>query len=113
MTTQPFREQADEAKRRIRTAIKLFHNADEHWFNEMIDEHVVGAPRMTIIDWIDQGISTALEAAAKVDERLMEAAIVFIKASDDRAAGVTTNWFEYNTCHEQLRAALAAREAQK
>lgn len=56
----------EEAKRRLRRAIKLFHNAEEHWSTEMIAEFEDGAPKdMTLLEWIDAGIEAIPSANAQ------------------------------------------------
>lgn len=49
-----------EAKQRIRTAMKMYHNADENWSNE-----IVPGTNLSYLEWIDEGIAAAaLQSAA-------------------------------------------------
>ena len=55
----PQRLTAEDVKRRLRSTIKLFHNADQHWGSEMAREWWPEAPEhYTLMDWLDDGIET-------------------------------------------------------
>lgn len=78
---------ATEAKRRVRSSIKAYHNADQHWFTQNIYEYDQSKPFTTYIAWIDEGIDDLLAELRRLRERekvLREECRAWREADTDR-----------------------------
>jgi len=59
-----------EAKRRLRTSMKTYHNAEENWSCENVNYADTTKPFLSYLDWIHQGIDAVGDAALSEIERL-------------------------------------------